>query len=255
MGEGKKIKLDVKKATAAMLRGADQVYVIWSQCTRMPYVVCDAKTYDDEVLLYFREEDAKEAVRKLTEEKQPVQAVKAEKQNLLAFYVSLMPMGVNCILVNRGTPMEMPIQLHEIIRRQAPEEGGKPLIENPQLHLTALYFMQEIRRAQKVEMTQELRELQEEMLVNYQRGKYIVPVRENAGTLVMKQKDGQVFQPIFTDMHELRKFLGANKEGAEWKTAVIAAENIPEILAPEASGVIVNPLGVNLQLQVKRKEQ
>ena len=62
-------------------------------------------------------EAAKAAVKKLLEKKEPVQAVKIEKKDLLAFYVSLMPLGVNCILVNRDTPVEISIQLHEIIRR------------------------------------------------------------------------------------------------------------------------------------------
>ena len=48
--------------------------------------------------------------------------------------------------------------------------------------------MQSVRKAQKVELTEELKELHEEMMVHYQRGKYIIPVKENAGTLVMKQK-------------------------------------------------------------------
>ncbi len=244
----------VKRAAAEMLRKAEAVYMILSLCTRMPYVVCDEATYDDEILLYFEEDAAKAAVKKLLEKKEPVQAVKIEKKDLLAFYVSLMPLGVNCIFVNRDTPVEISIQLHEIIRRKEPEEEGKVLIENPQLHLTALYFMQSVRKAQKVELTEELKELHEEMMVHYQRGKYIIPVKENAGTLVMKQKNGQVFQPVFTDIQEYKKFLSMQQE-KEIKSAVLPADQIPGLLAPETSGVVVNPFGVNLQLQIKRGKQ
>lgn len=251
--ENKSDDIAVKRTAAEMLRKADAVYMILSLCTRMPYVVCDAETYDDEILLFFEDEAAKKAAEKLLKEKEPVQAVKVEKKDLLAFFVSLIPLGVNCLLVNRDMPTEVAIQLDEIIRRKNPEDG-KVLVENPQLHLTALYFMQEIRKMQKPEMSGELSELHEEMMVHYQRGSYIIPVKENAGTLVMKQKNGQVFQPVFTDIQEYKKFLGMNKD-KEIKTAVLPADKIAGILAPEAAGVVVNPFGVNLQLQIRRETQ
>ena len=68
----------------------------------------------------------------------------------------------------------------------------------------------------------------------------------------MKQKDGKVYQPIFTDVQEVKKFQNLNK-GVTLKTAVVEGSKIPEILSPEAFGVAVNPFGVNLQLQIKRK--
>lgn len=245
--------MTVKRTTAEMLRKADAIYMILSLCTRMPYVVCDAETYDDEILLYFEEEDAKKAAERFLKEKEPVQTVKVEKKDLLAFFVSLIPLGVNCLLINKDTPTQVSIQLDEIIRRKEPEDG-KTLVENPQLHLTALYFMQKVRKAQKAELDEEMKELHEEMMVHYQRGKYIIPVKENAGTLVMKQKNGQVFQPVFTDIQEYKKFLGMNKDH-EIKSAVLPADKITGILAPEAAGVVVNPFGVNLQLQIRRGKQ
>ncbi len=263
----------MKKMAAKMLRTSEQVYVIFSHCTRMPYVVCDDKTYDDEIFLYFQEEAAKKAVKKLLEQKELVQALRIEKKDLLAFYVSLMPLGVNCILVHQEVQpdkvynetekesempsepvlVKIPIQLDEIIRRKEPEDG-KALIENPQLHLTALYFMQKVRKAPQTELTEELKELHEEMMAHYQKGSYIIPVKENAGTLVMKQKNGQIFQPVFTDIQEYKKFLSMNRE-EQIKTAVLSAEKITGILSPETAGVVVNPLGVNLQLLMKRRKQ
>ncbi len=34
-----------------------------SLCTKMPYVLCDEETFDDEVLLYYTEEDAQREER------------------------------------------------------------------------------------------------------------------------------------------------------------------------------------------------
>ena len=53
----------------------------------------------------------------------------------------------------------------------------------------------------------------------------------------------------------LRKeeILERTNNGLALKTAVVEGSKIPEILSPEAFGVAVNPFGVNLQLQIKRK--
>ena len=48
----------------SMLRYAKELYVIMSDYTRMPYVYCAPNTYEDEVFLYFREEDARFAAKK-----------------------------------------------------------------------------------------------------------------------------------------------------------------------------------------------
>lgn len=53
---------------------------------------------------------------------------------------------------------------------------------------------------------------------------------------------GKVYQPIFTDVQEVKKFQNLNK-GVTLKTAVVEGSKIPEILSPEAFGVAVNPFG------------
>ena len=68
----------------------------------------------------------------------------------------------------------------------------------------------------------------------------------------MKQKDGRVLQPIFTDIQEFMKFQSVNKE-EKFKTAVVEVDKISELAAKEAFGITVNPFGVNLVLQLPRK--
>lgn len=96
--------MDIKKETLTMLRNAEKIYVIMSVYTKMPYVICDSETYDDEVLLFFREEDAKAEAVCLNESGNPVQIAVVEKDSLLSFYTSLYTIGVNCMIVNRETP-------------------------------------------------------------------------------------------------------------------------------------------------------
>ena len=47
-----------KEQLLSSLRNAEEMYVFMSLCTKMPYVLCDEETFDDEVLLYYTEEDA-----------------------------------------------------------------------------------------------------------------------------------------------------------------------------------------------------
>lgn len=162
-------------------------------------------------------------------------------------------MGVNCLAVNAGTDMAIQIQLTDLVTRKKPEEipEGKKIIENPALHLTALYFMQELRRMTSPEPTEEVKELQEELLAHYNKGTFIVAVQEDGKIPILKQKDGSIYQPVFTDLIECQKFCS----GKNMKVMAIPAAKIAEILVPEAKGVALNPFGVNVQLQIRRPEK
>lgn len=251
MSEENKEQSVSSKEILEQIQKAKEVYALVSGYTRMPYVVCDEETYDDEILLFWDEESAKEAGKKLQEDGNAIVIVKVENKQLLSFFSGLFAIGANSVAICKGMEQEQHIQLDEIVKRpdgsQLPE--GTVLIENPQMHLTALYLMQELRKQKEAQMTEELQELQEEMLVNFKEGRYIVAVEEGKGLPILKQKDGVSFQPIFTDILEFQKF---NQE-RKFKTAVVEYEKIAGILAPEVKGVVVNPFGVNIPLQIERK--
>ena len=67
---------------------------------------------------------------------------------------------------------------------------------------------------------------------------------------LLKDKKGDAYQPVFTDILEFQKFNRSN----HFRTAVIPAEKIPDLLAPETRGVTINPMSVNLQLQIRKKK-
>ena len=121
-----------KKETLMKLRTAQSIYLVFSKCSRMPFVACDPETFDDQVLLYFGAGEQ-------------VQLIEMKNQMFLPFYTGLFPMGVNALLVDEGTEGEIRIQLDELVRRPDVPEG-KARVENPQMHLTALYFVQEHRK-------------------------------------------------------------------------------------------------------------
>ena len=242
-----------KQETLAALRTPGELYVIMSGATRLPFVFCDEETFDDEIFLYYRADDAKEKAKELQGKRYASAVVKLEDKQLLAFYTSLYPMGGNCLAVNSGTDTEISIQLSDLVIRRKPEElpEGKRPVENPALHLTAIYFMQEMRRQAEPQPTEELNKLQEELLAHYGKGTFVAAVREDGQVPILKQKDGSIYQPLFTDMLEFQKFA----RGEKMKMAVIPAAKIPEILVGEAKGVVINPFGVNVQLQVAKRKK
>ena len=245
---------EIKKNTLPLLRHAEMIYVLMSACTKMPYVICDEETYDDEVLVFLNEQAAKQEAVRLLQKGEPVQVVSVKNESFLAFYISLLPIGVNCLRVNKGTKIETAVQLDELIRRpggdQLPE--GQIRVENPELHLTALYFAQQFRKKREGGITEELKDLNEEMLAHFRRGKYIVAVQKEGQQIpILKEKDGQMYQPLFTDVQEFNKF---NKK-KNLKAAIIEFANLPKFLAPEAKGVIINPNAVNIKLDMARPKQ
>ena len=159
--EGKNGAQTDKQAVLGRLRDTKALYVVVSACTKLPYVVCDPETFDDEVLVFFKPEEAEAKAKSLAGEKIPVSIVKLENKQLLLFYTNLYTMGVNAIFVADSGKEEL-IQLEEFVRRRGDEPGeeDKVWVENPALHLTALYYMQEARRQPGPEMNSRLMELQ-----------------------------------------------------------------------------------------------
>lgn len=54
MDENKVIVSTEMKQALVNLRNLEEIYVIMSGVTKMPFVLCDEETFDDEVLVYYR---------------------------------------------------------------------------------------------------------------------------------------------------------------------------------------------------------
>ena len=127
-----------KSSVLKKLRESDAIYVLMSDCTRMPFVVCDPETYDDEVFIFFSEEDAMRGGQEFLKANNPLKIFNIEKKYLLPFYSSLFPIGVNCMVIGKGTEEEIAIQLGELVRRPEQKPGEEP-IENPEFQSLHLY--------------------------------------------------------------------------------------------------------------------
>lgn len=228
-------------------------FVLMSACTREPYVQCDEVTFDDECMIFFEEEAAKEKAKELAREKIPVTVAKLESRQMLMFFSSLYTMGVNALRID--VPEQDPvIQLEKIVKRREHSElpDGSVWVENPQLHLTALYFAQELRRPAGSHTAERLKELQEELTADFKKARLLFAVEKGGQKTPMIQlKDGTKFQPVFTDAMEFGRF---NREGT-FTAAVVEASQVPKALDRAASGVILNIMGVNLPLSIGRPDK
>jgi hypothetical protein len=238
-----------KREVLQKLRNSEEVFVLFSRCTRLPYVHCDEESFNDQIYLFHTEDEAKKVIKGMLEEKTPVQNIKVEKAQFLNFYSSLYTLGITSMVYEEdGEKTE--VLLEELVTppdySKIPE--GKVRVDNPQLQLTAMYMMQEIRKQEKPQMTEELRALDEELTAHLRRGSYIMPVQEERKVPLMKLGEDSMFQPVFTDMHEFNKFGGREK----FRGAVVPYEKLKEALVEQAKGIVINPLGVHV---VVMKEQ
>ena len=251
MSNEKNIPLTEAEAeTIKKLVGVENLFVVLSKRTALPFVECDPETFDDQILVFDTPEYVQNTLNRLGEEKNPIDVGLITQKDRLNFFATLCTMGVNCVVLNSHSEKEERIQLERMVKTpKGMTPDGQPWIENPALHLTAIYFMQAVARNVNKEETQELTDLREEIVAHYSQGNFIVLFNEKGQLPILRFPNGEAYQPIFTDLFEASKF---KIEGQPRRGAIFAAK-IPGILSPEAKGVVVNPNGVGLQLPILRQ--
>lgn len=129
------------------------------------------------------------------------------------------------------------------------EEAKRPLL-NSTLQLSGIYFMQELRRPVKPEEHGNIRELEEEFLVNIKKSDYLVAMDvdpedpKKINIPYLKNKKEEILQPVFSDVMELEKFT----RGKKLRVAKIPFAKLPELMMEQAAAYVINPMGFNLVL-------
>lgn len=232
----------------------DELYVIVNSLTQMAHVHCDNETFDDMVVLYENKEAAEAAAKKLIQENTPCGVMVIRKEAAGSFYVDLMLMGVNRVdfIMEQETYQ---VELNEIIRRKSFDDipVEKRPIENPQLKLSMVYFFQEMRKPIPPQEKKDLRKLEEEMIINYMRATYIMPLMEvetesgeKAKTfLQLKNPEGETYVATFTDTIEYNRFVKDNP-----RLPIIPAtfDKLLELRNTPVKGIVINPAGINVVL-------
>lgn len=242
---------DIRKELIRKIQTLGEVYTILSRATRLPYVICDPQSFNDQVWIFENKEDLEKAAKPLTDKKNPVAAIKVENKSYLSFYTTLYTLGVNSLVFyekDKATELD----LEEIVKKpdfsSLPKEK-QPLF-NPQLQLSGIYFMQELRRGEANEEKENLSELEEEVAANVVKSRFLMAVQrpekdqdpKNVQVPYIKNNKGEVYQPLFSDAEEFRKF---NKD-KKLQALLVGFDNLEKVLIPVAKGVIINPQGFNL---------
>ncbi|MDD3278554.1 MAG: SseB family protein [Lachnospiraceae bacterium] len=249
------------------LEKMEEVVTLFSQATRLPYVECDAETFDDQVYVFSDQEKMNAFAKNLTDQKIGLTGVKIPKERFLSFYNTLFAIGVNALMFQEGDAVTR-IQLEELAQKPDMEkmEQEKVPVLNPTLQLSTIYFLQELRRPVEHDM-QHLREMEEEMIVNFVKSKFILglDVSEVSGEWdpkdpnqpvkipYLKDKDGNMFQPVFSDFTEFQKF--HKEKAAKMRMASMSLGQLQKYLVKDSKGFLINPSSIHLELSREQLER
>lgn len=246
------------------LQGLEEMFVSFAQTTRMPFVECDEETFDDQVYLFADEDDAKNWAREYGEKNIPLTTVKVGKDQMLMVYTSFHLMGVNRVVFHNGAGFS-DLPLDQIVSLKHPEgaKDGFPG-KNDTLQLTMIYFLQELRRPgqdpQDPDRRRRLQEMEQEMMANLVRSQYIMAIDvskvegefdpkkhgQDIQIPYVKNGEGEIYQPLFSDMWEFQKFNRNNT--SKFRVVTAPFKGLLPSLIKDAKGYILNPAGVSLVL-------
>lgn len=243
---------------AARMQHLKDTFVVFSQGTRLPFVTCDPETFNDQIWVFVEEEKAKKFAEQRQKEHQDfLMIAKLDNPQLLQFYSSLYTLGVNeIVFTEEDDETRLPLEnlVHQPDYESVPEEK-RPIL-NPQVQLTGIYFMQELHRKKPNNEKPKLHELEEEMVANIARSKFIFAIEikgeenkdktELKGSDIqipcVKNKEGKMFQPIFTDPAEYAKF----SRGRNFRASIVQFSDVEKILGNNIEGIVINPLSLNV---------
>ena len=216
-----------KEEAIKELQNRETVFVAYSQATKLPYVKCDEETYNDQAWIFSTEEGIKEFGKKMIEDKILLMGMRFSKKDYPRLYGTFYAIGVNTVVWVDGED-KIEIDLPDIAKQadmSKIEPAKRPLL-NPTLELSGIYFVQELRRPVEKDQHGNIRELEEELIVNLKKSEYLVAM----------------------NVMELEKFT----KGQKLRIAKVPFAKLPELMIDKAMAYAVNPLGFNLILN---KEQ
>ena len=240
-----------KEEAIKELQTREMVYVAYSQATKLPYVKCDEESYNDQAWIFSTEEQIKEFGKQLLEDKILLMGMRYAKKDYPRLYGTFYAIGINSVVWVDGED-KIEIDLPDIAKQadlSKLEPAQRPLL-NPTLQLSGIYFMQELRRPVEKDQHGNIRELEEELIVNLRKSEFLLAMDvdpENPKKInipYLKNKKDEILQPVFTDVMEFEKFT----KGRKLRIAKVPFNKLPDLMIQQAIAYAVNPMGFNLIL-------
>lgn len=244
------------------IQSLEEIFILCFQPTRMPYVECDPQTFDDQVHVFGVVKEAEEFAKLYRKMQIPVSLMKVPQERAPMVVSSFYSLGINAVVYHENK-LATRLQLEELVKKpkifEEQENLSKIPLTNPSLQLSVIYFMQQMHC--KVEHDAEhAREQEDEMIANLVRSKFIVASRaanpeeafepenpkQKKVVNYIKDKDEQIFLPVFSDVGEFRKFYGEQAKGMGM--LVMQFHHLKNHVMNDAKAIILNPAGCHLQI-------
>ncbi len=242
------------------IQNLKEVIILCFQPTKMPYVECDPETFDDQVHLFGDEKEAQEFVKSYSEKKIPLNLLKVPQQHAPMVIGSFYSLGVNAVVFH-DNGMITRLELEKVVKKPdfSKLENGKLPVSNPSLQLSTLYFLEEMYRPVEHDVKL-IKELEEEMIANLVRSYFILaakpanseeafdPKNPNQPKVInyIKDKDDQIFLPVFTDIGEFQKFYREKVKGMGM--LVMRFQHLQKHIMSDTKAIILNPAGFHLHI-------
>ncbi len=253
------------------LEKCEEIFILYSGFTHLPFIECDDETFDDQVYIFTTQEMTQRFAHPYTLDKILLQAVNIKQKMIHGFLQSLFLYGVNAVMVQmEGAPIR--VQLADVMEKPDLEKLANETLPraNPNLQLTAIYFMQELMRPveRNNKEKKHLHELEADMAHYLLSSNFIVTfdVSEIEGRWnpkdpnqklkvpLVKTKSGKSYQPVYTDLGELQRF-NAKNTGVRLEMTAVPYEKLTSFLVEQSEGFVFNPAGFNLILTRAQLEQ
>jgi hypothetical protein len=240
----------------------DSFIACFCTATRMPFLYCDPVSYADQVWIFADEDGLKEFAGRFAAKKIPLQGALIRKNQFTGFFGSLLHIGVTeIVFTENGASVPIPIDQFVRFRDMSKVPEALRPLENPQLMLTGIYLMQEVVRKVPQEEKEDLKDLNEEFLVNLARARFLIPVqvKEGPGTIPEKMqkgqfsflnltmKNGDVYRPIFGDNMEFQKF---RQQKQEIQAITMPFAGLKTAFPKDVKGYLLNPNGCQIVIQM-----
>ncbi len=234
------------------------IYVLISVATKHPYVECDPDTLEDQVFVFTDEKEAAARQKHYLEEKNhSLNVGKLTGKTITGFLKSLAPIGIDKVVLSDGN--EIGIGVEKLIKQPDVEamKNDKLPFANPEFQISAMYFLQEARKKSektKEEMTA-LRELEEEMLANIARSRFIlagaeINTEKNKTEIkipLLKTNDGKEFIPFYSTANDFKAF-NAKQKDVRFRLLPVEFKDIYKHIPEKADGIIIDPAAFGLVL-------
>lgn len=230
----------------------EKVFVISSNFTKGPFVYCDKESFDDTAIICLDEDTAKNSCRELERNNNKVKILEVSNKELLSALSGMHLYGINAVDFI-GEDFEYKYQLTEIISFKNREDMENKPVENPILQLVMLYFIQELKKGSEHMDIESLKRHQEELIVNLQKAKLILPFQETdlegekKLRLALLVNNEKVYLPMFTDLMEFNRFNRANEK------IKLMMFDFKDVLKMEVleniEALIINPSGVRVNIE------